>query len=122
MEKIFVVHEHHASHLHWDLRLEDNGVLVSFAIPKEPPLAKGKKNLAIKVEDHPLSYADFEGVISEGHYGAGTVNIWDNGTYQLFKKTPSEYIVSFNGKKLSGKYMLIRFKKAGENQWLFFKN
>ena len=117
-----MVHEHHASHLHWDLRLKDNGVLVSFAIPKEPPLTKGKKNLAIKVEDHPLSYADFEGVISEGHYGAGTVNIWDNGTYQLLKKNPSEYVVSFNGKKLAGKYTFIRFKKAGENQWLFFKN
>jgi DNA ligase D-like protein (predicted 3'-phosphoesterase) len=122
VDKIFVVHEHHASRLHWDLRLEENGVLISFALPKEPPLEPGKRNLAIKVEDHPLSYANFEGIIPEGHYGAGTVKIWDNGTYRTVKKDTSKYIVSLNGQKMEGEYTLLKFAKAGENHWLFFKN
>ncbi|MHB1661049.1 MAG: DNA polymerase ligase N-terminal domain-containing protein [bacterium] len=122
MDKIFVVHEHHASHLHWDLRMEEKGTLTSFALPKEPPLEHGKKNLAVKVEDHPLSYAGFEGIIPEGHYGAGTVKIWDSGTYNLLKKDKSKYILYFIGKKLNGEYTLLKFAKAGENNWLFFKN
>ena len=122
MDKIFVVHEHHASHLHWDLRIEENGILSSFALPKEPPLERGKKNLAIKVEDHPLSYAGFEGNIPEGHYGAGEVKIWDSGKYSLIKKDKSKYILDFKGKKLTGEYTLLKFAKAGENDWLFFKN
>ncbi|MHB8281646.1 MAG: DNA polymerase ligase N-terminal domain-containing protein [bacterium] len=122
MDKIFVIHEHHASHLHWDLRFEENNVLVSFALPKEPPVNKGIKHLAIKVEDHPLAYANFEGIIPKGHYGAGTVKIWDRGTYDLLKKDNDKYILDFKGKKINGEYTLLKFKKAGENQWLFFKN
>ncbi len=122
MNKIFVVHEHHASHLHWDLRIEENGVMTSFALPKEPPLEHGNKNLAIRVEDHPLSYARFEGTIPEGQYGAGKVIIWDQGTYDIIKKDESKYLLYFAGNKLKGEYTMLKFAKAGKNNWLFFKN
>lgn len=122
-EKIFVIHEHHASHLHWDLRLEMDGVLKSWAVPKQPPLKKGLKRLAIQVEDHPYSYKDFEGTIPEGNYGAGTVKIWDNGTYNLIKKNKKEIEVEFYGKKVKGKYILIKtnYGSKPEKSWLFFK-
>lgn len=122
MNKIFVVQEHNSSHLHWDLRIEENGVLTSFALPKEPPLEQGKKNLAVKVEDHPLEYADFEGIIPKGNYGAGSVKIWDKGKYSLVKKNNSKYVLNFFGNKLSGEYTLLKFTNAGEKNWLFFKN
>jgi len=118
----FVVHEHHASHLHWDLRLEMNGVLKSWAVPKIPPTAKGTKRLAIQVEDHPLAYAKFYGTIPEGNYGAGKVLIWDKGKYSLVEKTPKKIIVDIDGKKLKGKYALIKTSYGGKkNSWLFFK-
>ncbi len=119
---IFVVHEHHAFHLHWDLRLEREGVLKSWAVPKEPPLAQGLKRLAIEVGDHPLEYAEFEGRIPEGQYGAGKVIIWDSGTYIPEKFSENEIIAEFNGKKLNGKYVLIKTAfKGAKNNWLFFK-
>jgi DNA ligase D-like protein (predicted 3'-phosphoesterase) len=120
-KKIFVVHEHHATHLHWDLRIEMGGVLKSWAVPKKPPLKAGIKRLAIQVDDHDISYADFEGEIPEGQYGAGKVLIWDNGTYELVEAAKDKIVVEFKGKKLKGKYALIRFKKAGEKNWLFFR-
>lgn len=118
---IFVVHEHHATRLHWDLRLEMNGVLKSWAVPKEPPLEPNVKRLAIQVEDHALEYAKFQGEIPKGQYGAGTVKIWDNGTYELVEKTDDKIVAKMNGKKLKGEYVLLRFKKAGEKNWLFFR-
>jgi len=122
-KRIFVIHDHHASHHHYDLRLEMNRTLKSWAVPKEPPKAKGTKRLAIQVEDHPLSYAKFEGEIPEGNYGAGTVKIWDNGTYELISKDSKKIEIEFHGKKLKGKYVLIktRYGNKPEKSWLFFK-
>ena len=120
-ESIFVVQEHHASHLHWDFRLALDGVLKSWAIPKEPPVESGVKRLAIQTEDHPLEYANFEGVIPEGQYGAGVVKIWDKGTFELLERTDKKYDFILNGNKLKGKYHLIKFPKGGDNAWLFFK-
>lgn len=117
---IFVIHKHHASHLHYDLRLEKNGVLKSWAVPKKPPKETGIKRLAIQVKDHPLDYANFQGEIAEGSYGAGLVEIWDKGYYIPLKFKTSEIIFELKGKKLKGIYCLIRLKKPGKN-WLFFK-
>ena len=121
--KIFVIHRHEASHLHYDLRLEINKVLKSWAVPKEPPTTKGVKRLAIAVEDHPIGYATFEGTIPEGNYGAGKVQIWDNGTFELIKKTPKEIEFKLKGKKMKGTFVLIKTdygSKPGKS-WLFFK-
>lgn len=120
---IFIVHNHHASHHHWDLRLEMNGILKSWAIPKIPPTAKGIKRLAIQVEDHPLGYATFEGTIPEGNYGAGTVKIWDNGNYELKSQDKKKIEIIFHGKKLQGEYVLIKtnYGSKPEKSWLFFK-
>ncbi|MEM1538005.1 MAG: DNA polymerase ligase N-terminal domain-containing protein [Candidatus Nezhaarchaeales archaeon] len=117
----FVVQEHHASHLHWDLRLEMDGVLKSWAVPKEPPLNVGVKRLAIEVEDHELNYIDFEGVIPEGQYGAGTVTIWDRGEYMLLERGPNRIRFHLKGGKMNGEYVLLKFPKAGEKGWLLFK-
>ncbi len=119
---IFVVQEHNASHLHWDFRLALDGVLRSWAIPKEPPTEEGLKRLAIQTEDHPLEYANFEGIIPEGEYGAGTVKIWDRGVFELLERTSTKYDIILHGEKLKGKYHLIKFPKGGENAWLFFKS
>jgi DNA ligase D-like protein (predicted ligase)/DNA ligase D-like protein (predicted 3'-phosphoesterase) len=117
----YVVQEHHASHLHWDLRLERDGVLKSWAVPKGPPEKVGDKRLAVAVEDHPLDYGGFEGTIPEGEYGAGTVKIWDRGTYEAkeWGEEKIEFIV--HGQRLSGPYELVRFRKAGDKNWLLFK-
>ena len=120
-KSIFVVHEHHARNLHWDLRLEMDGVLKSFAIPKEPPTAPKIKRLAIQVEDHHLEYADFEGEIPEGEYGAGKVKIWDRGTFEIIDRKDWKIVFRMKGKKMKGEYVLLKFKKAGEKDWLFFK-
>lgn len=117
---LFVVHKHKAKHLHWDLRLELENVLKSWAVPKQPPLKKGLKRLAIEVEDHPLSYADFEGVIPEGNYGAGKVEIWDRGNYEIINWKENKIVFSPEGKRMRGVYVLLRFAKQKKN-WLLFK-
>jgi DNA ligase D-like protein (predicted 3'-phosphoesterase) len=118
---IFVVHEHHATNLHWDFRLESGGVLKSWAVPKSPPVEKGLKRLAIQVEDHAKSYANFEGEIKEG-YGKGTVKIWDKGNYKLEEKTPKKLVFTLQGKKLKGKYALIKTDyEDKKNSWLLMK-
>lgn len=120
---IFVIHKHHARSLHWDLRLEMNSVLKSWAVPKEPPKTKGIKRLAIKVEDHPLEYAKFKGTIPEGYYGAGKVEIWDNGTYELIEKDSKKIEIKLHGKKLKGNYVLVKTEYGAkpEKSWLLIK-
>jgi DNA ligase D-like protein (predicted 3'-phosphoesterase) len=116
----FVVQEHQAKRLHWDLRLEMDGVLRSWAVPKSPPVTAGVKRLAIRVEDHPLAYATFEGRIPDGEYGAGTVKIWDEGTYEATKVTEGKIMLVFHGEKLRGPYVMIKTKFT-EDSWLLFK-
>jgi len=119
----FVVHEHHARRLHWDLRLEMDGVLKSWALPKSPPLISGSKRLAVQVEDHMLEYLDFEGEIPPGYYGAGKVLIWDKGTYELVERNKDKISIVFHGGKLKGKYTLIRARISGKDEnWLLIKN
>ena len=120
---VYVIQRHQASHLHYDLRLEEGGVLKSWAVPKEPPLKEGIKRLAIQTEDHPLGYEDFEGIIPEGQYGAGKVEIWDKGIHIPLEVTHEKRIVEIKGKKLQGKYCLIKLKSEDpdDKNWLFFK-
>ncbi|HEY6104311.1 MAG TPA: non-homologous end-joining DNA ligase, partial [bacterium] len=123
----FVVQEHHATRLHWDFRLEMNGTLKSWAVPKGPTFDPNEKRLAVPVEDHPLDYMDFEGVIPKGNYGAGTVMVWDRGTYESLEGDPQQaydsgkLAVRLAGKKLRGEFHLVRTKLGGETQWLMFK-
>ena len=118
---IFVVQEHAASHLHWDFRLEKDGVLKSWAIPKGPPEEPGIRRLAMEVEDHPLDYASFEGTIPEGQYGAGAVKIWDRGEYRMLTEEKGFLEFILRGKKLNGRYKLVKFEKAGPKSWLILK-
>jgi len=121
-ERIFVVQEHHASHLHWDLRLAMDGVLKSWAVPKGVPEQGKVKHLAVETEDHPLEYADFEGEIPEG-YGAGKVIIWDRGKYDLEERTGNKIVVRFHGRRLDGRYALVRFggKEGNRKNWLIMR-
>jgi bifunctional non-homologous end joining protein LigD len=114
----FVVHEHHARRLHWDLRLERDGVLVSWAVPKGIPDDPAQNHLAVHVEDHPLSYIDFKGEIPAGNYGAGQVKIWDHGTYDVEKFREDEVIVVFHGERLTGRYVL--FQTRGKD-WMIHR-
>ena len=103
-EPIFVVQRHDATRLHYDFRLEMNGALASWAVPKGVPLEPGQQHLAVHVEDHPLDYATFEGEIPKGNYGAGTVEIWDSGTYELLEQKPGGGLtVRLHGKKLGAR-------------------
>jgi bifunctional non-homologous end joining protein LigD len=117
----FVVQEHHARRLHYDLRLENDGVLKSWAVPKGVPEKPGEKRLAVQTEDHPLEYAGFEGTIPEGQYGAGTVRIWDKGIYQQKVWDKDKIEVLLQGTRLTGRYVLAKFKKAGEKEWILLK-
>ena len=120
---IYVVQKHWASHLHHDLRLEMNGVLKSWAVPKEPPKVKGIKRLAVMTEDHPIGYETFEGEIPKGQYGGGKVKIWDHGFYELKDKDSKKIEIIIHGKKLKGHYVLIKthYGAKPEKSWLFFK-
>jgi bifunctional non-homologous end joining protein LigD len=119
---IYVIQEHHARRLHWDLRLEKAGVLKSWAIPKGIPEAPKIRHLAIETEDHPYDYASFEGTIPQGQYGAGLVKIWDSGQYTPKVWEPDKIEVKLDGQRLHGNYVLVRLKKS-ENQknWLLLK-
>jgi bifunctional non-homologous end joining protein LigD len=115
---VYSVQEHHASHLHYDLRLERDGVLKSWAVPKGIP-EDGSRRLAIEVEDHPLDYAFFEGRIPEGQYGAGTVKLWDRGTYTVVRWSDNEIEIVIDGERIKGAYALIRM--SGKN-WLMLRS
>ena len=114
----FVIQEHHARRLHWDLRLEHDGVLLSWAVPRGMPLDPKRNNLAVHTEDHPLEYLEFEGEIPKGEYGAGTMRIWDRGTYEAHKLEDDEAIVTLHGDKVHGRYAL--FQTDGNN-WMIHR-
>jgi bifunctional non-homologous end joining protein LigD len=114
----FVVQEHHARSLHWDFRLERDGVLVSWAVPKGVPVDPKKNHLAVHVEDHPLDYINFAGHIPTGNYGAGNVSIWDEGTYETEKWSDREVMVILHGKRVQGRYVL--FRTNGKN-WMIHR-
>ncbi len=132
----FVVQKHAASQLHYDFRLELDGTLKSWAVPKGPSLNPQEKRLAIQVEDHPLDYMDFEGTIPEGNYGAGTVMVWDMGTYyadpnadcgknqQLIRQglRRGKLTIILDGEKLRGEFTLVRMKGKGDKSWLLIKH
>jgi bifunctional non-homologous end joining protein LigD len=126
---MFVIQKHDATRLHYDFRLEMGGVLKSWAVPKGIPMKRGEKHLAIHVEDHPMDYANFEGTIPEGNYGAGTVMVWDTGTYEVSGTAPlialreGKLHLKLSGKKLNGEWALVRIKpRPGEKEsWLLFK-
>jgi bifunctional non-homologous end joining protein LigD len=118
----FVVHEHHASRVHFDFRLEVKGVLRSWAVPKGPSMNPAEKRLAILVEDHPLDYIDFEGIIPDGEYGAGPVVVWDTGDYTLEKEDRDILEFVLHGKRLRGGFALVHIKGRGKgNEWLLVK-
>lgn len=133
---IFVIQRHAASRLHYDFRLEMDGVLKSWAVPKGPSLDPKDKRLAMMVEDHPYDYKDFEGNIPEGNYGAGQVEIWDSGTYEpldnnsklsdekeLLKELHAGSLkFILHGKKLKGEFALVKMKNTEENSWLLIKH
>ncbi len=126
---LYVIQKHAASHLHWDFRIELNGVLLSWAVPKGPSLDTADKRLAMHVEDHPLEYGSFEGVIPKGEYGGGTVMLWDRGTWMPDHGDPAEHLAQGHlkfylfGERLRGKWMLVRTKGygGGRDSWLLFK-
>jgi len=129
-DPIFVVQKHDASNLHYDLRIESGGVLKSWAVPKGPSMDPKVRRLAVPTEDHPMAYADFEGVIPEGHYGAGTVIVWDRGTYRNTKGEDASTeknledghaTLWLEGEKLRGRFALIRTGGGDKPRWLFFK-
>lgn len=132
---IFVIQKHDASNLHYDFRLEVNGVLKSWAVPKGPSTDPNVKRMAIFTEDHPVDYAGFEGVIPEGEYGGGTVLVWDKGTYENIKEDDNgdekvsmaeafesgHIAVRLNGQKIKGGYAMIKTKRGKGDQWLLIK-
>lgn len=119
---IFVVHEHWAKHHHFDFRLEIEGVLKSWAVPKGPPQKIGEKRLAIQVEDHPLAYASFKGKIPEGQYGAGKVEIWDKGKLEIKEKTTNSIKFELFGRKLKGNFSLFHPPTFEKKSWLLLKS
>ncbi|WP_080776689.1 DNA polymerase ligase N-terminal domain-containing protein [Chryseobacterium phocaeense] len=132
---IFVIQRHAASRLHYDFRLEMDGVLKSWAVPKGPSLDPKDKRLAMMVEDHPYDYKDFEGNIPEGNYGAGQVEVWDSGTYEPLEETKLNHEKELlkelhagslkfilHGKKLKGEFALVKMKNTEDNAWLLIKH
>ena len=119
----FVVQQHDATRLHWDLRLEHDGVLASWAVPNGIPPDPADNRLAVRTEDHPLEYLDFHGEIPKGQYGAGTMTIWDTGTYELHKWEPRKVEVTFHGERLHGRYGLfvIGRDESTKQDWMIHR-
>src|SRR5579884_3038751 len=119
----FVVQQHHATRLHWDLRLEHEGALASWAIPNGIPPDPAENRLAVRTEDHPLEYLEFEGEIPRGQYGAGTMRIWDRGTFEVHKWEERKVEVTFHGERLSGRYGLFPIGRGGEakEDWMIHR-
>jgi bifunctional non-homologous end joining protein LigD len=117
----FVVQKHRARSLHYDFRLEKDGVFKSWAVPKGIPEEIGPRHLAVEVPDHPLKWGSFEGTIPEGEYGAGTVEIWDEGTYELLEWSNDAIGFVLHGRRLHGTYSLIRFARKGPRDWLVLR-
>jgi bifunctional non-homologous end joining protein LigD len=117
----FVVQKHRARSLHYDFRLERDGVFKSWAIPKGIPETMGVRHLAVQVPDHPLTWGSFEGTIPEGQYGAGTVKIWDEGTYDLLEWTDDGVDFILHGQRFEGPFSLVRFQRKGPRDWLLFR-
>lgn len=123
--RTFMVHQHHATRLHFDLRLEmlngDTPVLVSWAVPKNLPQRKGERHLAVHVEDHPFSYGSFEGTIPKGEYGGGEVRIFDSGTYDVLEQEPRKLTIDMHGSRLNGVWHMVQIdSKDGNDNWLVF--
>src|ERR1700754_2788854 len=133
----FVIQKHDASHLHYDFRLEMDGVLKSWAVPKGPSTDPKIKRLAMMVEDHPFDYKNFEGIIPQGEYGGGTVIVWDEGTYEPIEKVKGKKAqednllkqlrsgslkITLHGHKVKGEYALVKTHGMGENGWLLIKH
>jgi bifunctional non-homologous end joining protein LigD len=114
----FVVQKHLASHLHYDFRLEMDGVLKSWAVPKGVPEVPKVKRLAVETEDHPIAYIGFEGIIPEGQYGAGSVEIWDSGEYRLENRSGEKIVFELEGGRIKGRYALIHTK---DKNWILMK-
>ena len=118
----FVIQEHHATRLHWDLRLEHEGTLASWAVPNALPHSPGENRLAVRTEDHPLEYLHFHGVIPEGNYGAGKMTIWDQGTFELLKWEPRKVEVHLHGERVSGRYALFPLDKGEQpKDWMIHR-
>ncbi len=117
----FVVQRHDARTLHYDFRLEKDGVFKSWVVPKGIPQEPGVRRLAIQTEDHVLKFCDFEGEIPEGKYGAGVIEIWDLGTYDLVRWSDDHIEFALHGSRFCGTYHLVKFRRAGEREWLIFK-
>jgi bifunctional non-homologous end joining protein LigD len=117
----FLVQEHYARSHHFDFRLEKDGVLKSWAVPKGLPERPGLKRLAVQVEDHALDFGVFEGAIPEGEYGAGRVTIWDRGTYEFEEWTTDRIAFTLHGSRVAGRFALVRFKKGDPRDWLLIK-
>ncbi len=117
----FVVQKHRARTLHYDFRLERDGVFKSWAVPKGIPETIGTRRLAVQVPDHPLEYGSFEGTIPAGEYGAETVEIWDEGTYELLEWSADTIGFILHGQRFDGPYTLIRFDGKGPRDWLLFR-